>query len=70
MEDTLALDRWEARVRAGGAHIGAVRLDEADGSSVSVCEEGVIVRVGTHKDYGMAIVSCRSEVTLPRDFPR
>jgi hypothetical protein len=37
--------------------LGAVRLDEADGST-GYCEEGGIVKVGTHKDYGMAIVSC------------
>jgi len=49
--------------------LGAVKLDGAYVKAVSICEranvckEGGIMRVRTHKDYGMAIVSTESHTT-------
>ena len=49
----------------GGTRTGGRRTYWGLYGSTKRTEAAGIVRVGTLKDYGMAIVGCRSEVTLP-----
>jgi hypothetical protein len=75
MDVCVSNGRYTGTRSMGGTRTGGRRIYWGLYGSTKRMEAAGIVRggyceVGTHKDYGIAIVSCRSEVKLPRDFLR
>ena len=65
MDVCVSNGRYTGTRSMGGTRTAGRRIYWGLYSSTKRTEAAGIVSVGTHKDYGMGIVSCGSEATLP-----